>query len=450
MRLTLWLVHCFAIDLLIPFSIGVSCVWLCSHACGDGLYSLEQDCPTGNCALRYGPASCVAVGVDSAGGSCVLTAAHCVEQRSNQFFVVNKRGEKSRATLIWSDDHYDIAVLRVGRRLSLSKSSGSINVGQGARLNGLLTRRYQESDGRVRSVVGGGLQIWISGMWTHPGMSGGPIYNRKDELVGILSGSVVNKQEALAAGPEAIKRAISKYRSRYGPIVVPQQYGYGARCVPCEQLRQPQPPVPRPFPSRPPSVRSQVVVAPCQDDLRQLVAEYMRANPVRSGRDGRNGIDGETPSVDYEQIVARVVEAMPTPRDGQSVTAREVATYLLANHRAEITGPTGATGQRGLDGQQGERGLVGVPDEADIRNWLVGAMSDPETRMMLSQLLVELAAEDPRTGDLVKRLEAIEGRKQSQRVLIVDGKGNVLDDETFEGGEPIVLNVKQLSQATTP
>ena len=136
----------------------------CSVASANGLYSFEQECATGNCPITAGPASCVAIGVDSRGGSCVLTAAHCVEQRGNRFYVVSKHKQKTRATLVWKDDQSDIAVLRVGRRLSLSKSSGSVTIGETAILNGLLTRRLQESKGRVRSVTRSNTQLWVADM----------------------------------------------------------------------------------------------------------------------------------------------------------------------------------------------------------------------------------------------------------------------------------------------
>lgn len=69
------------------------------------------------------------------------------------------------------------------------------------------------------------------------------------------------------------------------------------------------------------------------------------------------------------------------------------------------------TGPMGPRGPQGERGFVGVPDDKDIKNWLVGASSDPETRQMLATVLADIVGTDPRVEQLIQRLEALENRR---------------------------------------
>jgi hypothetical protein len=149
-------------------------------------------------------------------------------------------------------------------------------------------------------------------------------------------------------------------------------------------------------------------------------------------------------------------------RDGvnaQSVSVAEISEYLVANHGSQLRGPVGATGptgsqgpagQQGLpgesgrdgaDGKDGARGLVGVPDEADIRNWLVGAASDPQTREALGVLLADIVSSDPRVDALIQRLESVE--QQERRVLLVED-GNVVDDESYPPGQPIVLDLKRI------
>jgi len=51
------------------------------------------------------------------------------------------------------------------------------------------------------------------------------------------------------------------------------------------------------------------------------------------------------------------------------------------------------------------------------------------------------------TEEIERRLAAVENRKHSQRVLLVDGRtGTVIDDETYES-EPIVLDVQKFIRA---
>lgn len=236
---------------------------------------------------------------------------------------------------------------------------------------------------------------------------------------------------------------------------LPTQYSNCPQCIPLTQPRSlpdrgriqyrgtppvvnvPQPRLPPASQSQPP----QVVIAPCQDDLRRLVAEYMAKNPPPAGRDGERGPAGQNgrdAEVNYAAIVEAVVSELPPPKQGPP----------------------------GPPGPAGPQGLVGVPDNKDIRNWLIGAMSDQETRNQLSVLLADLVSSDPRVdaliqrlealeaasavsappGDLqaiVSRLQALEGRKHSQRVLLVDGSNQtVIDDETYTD-EPIVLDVRK-------
>ena len=447
----------------------------CTSACGQGLYSLEQECSTGNCLLRAGPVSCVAIGNDPSGGTCVLTAAHCVSEVGNRFFIVNTKGEKSPAIVVARNTRDDIATLRVERRLKIAKVGPRVRTGERVVVNGLLSRKWQESSGTINQVNRNGAQFWVAGMWSHPGMSGSPIYSKSGSVVGILSASAVGKQEVLAAGPASIADMIRRYESRYGRLVVPQQYGYG-NCGPCQQAQRRQQVTPQPHIPSP-----NVVVAPCQDDIRRMVAEYMAANPVRSPED------------DYDRIVGQVVDAMPRPLNGldgkpgspgsrgpQGATGAQglqgpsgppptegqmsaaVVAYINAN-------PERFRGAQGLQGLQGERGFVAVPDDQDIRNWLVGAMSDPETRAMMSQLLVELAVEDPRTTGVIQRLEAIEAAMSEQltgrdRVVLMLGDPDlfpskpqvtksdgslraVLDSETYGPDDPLVFEVDSIVRA---
>lgn len=266
-----------------------------------------------------------------------------------------------------------------------------------------------------------------------PGDSGGAAYvglGEEHVLVGIVSGyypvpgSGYSRRRDDGKGKESIIVPIATVAEW-----LPTQYSNCPSCIP---LRQPRPlqqrgqiryrgapplvsvPQPAPVPSPP----SQVIIAPCQDDLRQLVAEYLAAHPPASGRDGQRGPagrDGADAVVDYRSIIEAVVAQLP---------------------------PAPA-GPQGPAGPPGERGLVGVPDDQDIQNWLLGAMSNPEVRQQMAILLADIVSEDARVDALIGRIDALEKRKHSQRVLLVDGSRDaVLDDETYTD-EPIVLDVRK-------
>lgn len=251
------------------------------------------------------------------------------------------------------------------------------------------------------------------------GDSGGPVYTSlegQEYLVGIVSGFIK---------PEGTPRSTSRTdgQSRETIMVpvsricqwLPTQYQNCPQCVPLQApsyrgrstirystppeymapVRPVTPQVVNPLiPIGPPTVvnppPSQVVIAPCQDDIRRMVIEYMQQNPPPAGPAGQDGRDGTN------------------GRDGHTVSAAEVSAYLLQHHRSEITGPVGQTGAMGPAGPPGERGLVGVPDNEDIRNWLIGASSDPETRGMLAAVLADLVGEDPRVQSILQRLEVLE------------------------------------------
>ena len=173
-----------------------------------------------------------------------------------------------------------------------------------------------------------------------------------------------------------------------------------------------------------------------ESQLKQIVIEWLEANRDRiRGKDGRNGTDSA------------------------SINVSDIGDYLAANHADQLRGPVGPTGpagspaspgERGLpgepgrdgaDGKDGERGLVGVPSQADIQNWLIGATGNPETRQALAVMLADLVSADPRVDALIERLEAVE--QQERRVLLVED-GNVIDDESYPPGEPIVLDLKRI------
>jgi|TARA_R110000824_G_scaffold87584_2_gene215883 hypothetical protein len=45
---------------------------------------------------------------------------------------------------------------------------------------------------------------------------------------------------------------------------------------------------------------------------------------------------------------------------------------------------------------------------------------------------------------LIERIDALE--KQKRRVMLVDGDGKIIDDESYAADEPIILDVRQLTK----
>lgn len=415
---------------------------------GSGIYSFEQECRTGNCPITAGPATCVAVGHTSDGRSCLLTAAHCVSQRENQFFAVGSTGKRYPAKLVYASSSIDLAALIVDARLSAAKIRFSVpQAGDMVTLSGLLTRRLEESSGHFDHVDNGGNRLWCKRVWSHSGMSGGAMTDEDGFLFAIHHSRLTDRAETLSA---PIKPAIDAFQRRYGRLTfaagsLVTEQGY-ADCAPCQQLlRSRSRSVTRSSSNGvcncPPQTPSRYQPAPAQVsvsvDYQRLVSEfYQRYGDQLRGRDGADGKPG---NVDLQQLAAVIVS-----RYGDR----------LRGERGE-PGKDGGRGAQGQKGDQGPRGLIGVPDDEDIRNWLIGATADPEAKKALAAILTDIAAVDPRVDELIRRLEAVENRPNGsftetpQRVLIVDGSTKtVLDDEVFQPGEPIVLDVRKLTEST--
>lgn len=357
---------------------------------GSGLYSFEQTCASGTCPLTAGPASCVAVARISNGQAIVLTAAHCVEQRHNRFYAVGNSGVQYSLSLITADSRSDCAALLCTHRLPITPiAQQSPTNGATVELLGVLTRRLQESKGTAAGMSGGRLRC--RGLWSHPGMSGGGYYDSAGGLIGIHTARIVDSDETVGVSLAAIRAILSTCEQRYGRLTYAEETQQGVQyCPTCPPtgfvnripIGQPVRPV------APQAATPNVRVEVCEADIRRMVLEYLDHNPPASGPPGAPGPPGPAgPSgrdaqVDYDRIVQSLIPHLPQ-------------------------------GPPGRDGADGKDGLVGVPDDTDIRNWLVGAMSDPQTRQQLSALLADLVRADPRVDALIDRLEALEGRPEA-------------------------------------
>lgn len=270
-----------------------------------------------------------------------------------------------------------------------------------------------------------------------------------------------------------------------------QTYPNCPECVQFEQWNQPQSPsqpqyqpqqlTPQRQPQGPSAVAGGCTVVVDYEKLAKLF--YDRYGQQLQGRDGNDGNDGQSPQVDLDRLADMITqspvysERIRGQRGGNGQSAQvdyqKLSEQFFVQYGDQLRGRDGTNGTNGIngtDGVEGPRGLVGVPDEQDIRNWLVGASSDPQTQQMLATILADIVATDPRVEDLIQRLErleeggqetvpdgridslasrltAVESRKNSQRVLLVDGKTNtVIDDETYID-KPIILDIQKFIRA---
>ena len=252
--------------------------------------------------------------------------------------------------------------------------------------------------------------------WEHPalGDSGGPILAQGPDgyvVCGIVSGFSVDasSRKSGVRGRYVSHRVIRQWMTQaYGGCpTCPQMYirpqvqqpmlGFGIPMGPpgAVGVVDPMPAIPiqRAEP-RPQAPSRDVVVAPSQEDLKRLVAEYFAQNPV-SGPAGPRG------------------EAGPAGPAGAGPTDEQVVRSVVAVIQSNPerfrgpAGPAGPKGDTGPAGAPGERGLVGVPDNADLENWLRGALSDPGCRELIRDELTDLLASDPRVQEILNRLDRL-------------------------------------------
>ena len=210
----------------------------------------------------------------------------------------------------------------------------------------------------------------------------------------------------------------------------------------------------------------------CCQHLTQIYGDCPQCYQFGQGR-GRSVIKRKEVQRYRGPIMSRPVAPLPPMIRSEPIN-REPSVSIPQPAIQGPTGPTGLPGRDGVDGQpgpqgppgeRGPQGLVGVPDNTDIRNWLIGATSDPDLRIALAQILADIVSQDSRVIDLVQRIEALENRTTEsvdleplkarltrlevpRRVVLIDGKTKViLDDESYTADEPIVLDIQRILKA---
>ena len=378
--------------LLIPIVVGIIFLF-CADAWGRvyPIRSLSQG------QWGYGSAVAVINGSTSSGSpkTVLVTAGHNFRNTTQASVKV----KDSWVPVVWHRVHSreDLALCSVESRLETTKLiNGKVNgevslCGYGGKLNGLERFCF---DGKVTSTTITG----VGGDHVVPGDSGGAVYVKDGNhkyLAGIHYGYLTKTPDQnLWVSSDII---VDFIETQYGPRCV------RGICVPFPHFQYSRPlppvaPVSQPI-VRPPTVVRQEVLddALIDEAVNRWMAKYGGRLRGPQGPPGVNGL--------------------------------------------------GVPGEQGPQGPPGPPGKVGVPDDQDIRNWLVGAMSDPRFRAELSALLVDLGQEDPRVDILLQRIASLEADKgQPIRVMTTDGK-DILDDETYQPGEPIILDIRSLTKS---
>lgn len=432
---------------------------LCNFACADhGVYKVV----TGSGAIG----SAVAIETGQTERQHLLTTDHVLKGESS--FAIEHKGQLLECEPVgfWEAYPERLLIMRTKAKAKLKNRvmrQKPVKAGENVYLLGYDHGRYTMRRGRVRDVqtlLKSYLQI--EGV-VSPGASGGAVIDAEGYLIGIIDSYA--KEERSLAFASNIQAATGQFQNTVkvqwrcnpsGCYPIMRQQGrviergsYGLLGGGYERQYIPPQPVPDPI-SQPPRPQPQTVVpGGCVVDYDKLASQFMqqygdqlRGEDGLPGVDGEPGRDGQTPQIDLDAL----------------------ANAITTKYADRIRGQRGERGNDGQQGPQGERGLIGVPDEDEL-----AAVVDLWVERNIDKIEAFIDARTGDNSDLIRRIEALENREPStgeptdlttvnnrlakleernQRVLIIDGKTkNVLDDETYEPGEPIVLDIQRLIES---
>lgn len=138
------------------------------------------------------------------GGGFFLTAGH-VTQGTDTVDILTDQGTTLSGEVLWSNHGYDVSLVYVEEHADISSSPLSCApnyVGQDITILGNpLSTLFAKSWGKVSSLSKTGLEAIDGDLWrvlvtlditAAPGVSGGPIFNDRGEVVGILVAGAVS------------------------------------------------------------------------------------------------------------------------------------------------------------------------------------------------------------------------------------------------------------------
>jgi serine protease Do len=129
------------------------------------------------------------------GGGLVLTAAHVVTG-ADTMELSDSLKRKQKATVLWASKAYDVALVRIDDASAIAASPlnchGALDIGaKVAALGNPLNLTFVRTWGRVGAGVeerGPWKRAFVADLTVAPGMSGGPVFNSQDEVIGLTVG----------------------------------------------------------------------------------------------------------------------------------------------------------------------------------------------------------------------------------------------------------------------
>lgn len=258
----------------------------------------------------------VLVAVDDQSGY-VFTAAHVVAGRRGAP-VCWFGGWSAKADVVVEEPSYDAVLLRLKKPSVGPRSLAAATPPMGTQIWIAGYARgtdYEESSGRLRAMIisdfGG--QFVDTTAPTTGGVSGGPIYNSRREVVGLLSSRESWGSRSPGCGPflPILKRMLAHCQRGQRP-----NPGLSAPLKPLGPLNPPSNPAPKVPDCRDELamlIKSQAATQAQVDQLTALVADLakQKATPGPPGKDGKPGLTGPAAVIDYERLALEVQKRLP-------------------------------------------------------------------------------------------------------------------------------------------
>jgi len=346
------------------------------------------------------------------GDGLFLTAAHVMRGEQPVALVTFPDGRSFNTRLVANDPQYDQALLE-----STDKPEGGVPLADGNADRGVRLFLGGYSQGPplfwpatmrgVCSPVGGPSADWLTTTGEAiPGDSGGPIFNERGCIVGNLWGSSQGETTGVNCG--RTHKFLQRFRDRLKAWHTQGRGCFGGSCPPPSQGAYYQPPpsggaggvqvevepgTPITQPGLDPStnlkpIDQQQPCLPCKPDFDKIAEEVwgrIKDKPELQGPAGPQGAPGKDAEITAEQIAAIVMAI------SQQIKADPA--------------------MRGAKGDKGDPGEV--------------------TPEMLAQIKADVLASLPPTT-----------------VVLADGStGRIIDKETYQPGEAIVLDVQNIVRA---
>lgn len=145
------------------------------------------------------------------GHGYILTAAHVVEGHATME-VTDSRDEKQTGTVLWANKAYDVALIQIERpdKIATSRLDCSTRLAVGDDISAFgnpLNLQFIRTWGKVASTYAA-REPWklsvVANIAIAPGMSGGPVFDRVGNVVGLAVGIAVKPTGLGGAAPFAI------------------------------------------------------------------------------------------------------------------------------------------------------------------------------------------------------------------------------------------------------